>query len=355
MRKILFSLMIIFMSNVVPVYSEPLAKIKHIEETVYNKETYGYIYNKIEKGVIELKEEVYIDKSVLYTRDLDHILNQVFEDQGEINYIQACKYMIREDGTVQKIEFEYYTDLHKVRKIRKQTDEKAEQILDHIIKEGMTDFEKEVAIHDYVVNNTRYDYENYKRDTIPYESHTTYGVLVKKVGVCDGYAKAMKILLNKAGIRCRIITGKTNEGWHAWNIVKIDDVYYHVDATFNDVHTDTGVEVLSYAYFNIPDKEISYDHKWNKDKYPICHQWNNEYYKNNKGIFKEVENYDEFYKCIEHVLKEKKQYVFIKTKNSNKAIYDLDKVLNSMERTMNLKYSIKQSLDAISVTFEYKN
>lgn len=91
-----------------------------------------------------------------------------------------------------------------------------------------------VMIHDYLIDNIEYD-ESYKCIGI----YSVYGALVKKLAVCEGYAKAFKYILNSAGIECELVQGKaTNSSGktesHAWNIVKIDDKWYNVDVTWDD-------------------------------------------------------------------------------------------------------------------------
>lgn len=62
------------------------------------------------------------------------------------------------------------------------TMKKADEIIASVIKPGMTDFEKELALHDYVVAHTEYDFINYINNTIPDDSYTAYGVLIKGIG-----------------------------------------------------------------------------------------------------------------------------------------------------------------------------
>lgn len=153
---------------------------------------------------------------------------------------------------------------------------KAKSIISKIITPGMTDLQKEKAIHDYIVNNTRYDIVNYERGTIPPESYSPYGVLIKGVAVCEGYARATALLLNMAGIKSIVVTGEAFDGigveGHAWNIVEIDGHYYHLDTTWDDPVTPTGENWLRYDYFNLSDSEIAKDHFWDRDKYPTCSQ-----------------------------------------------------------------------------------
>ncbi|AEE97594.1 cell wall-binding repeat-containing protein [Mahella australiensis] len=151
---------------------------------------------------------------------------------------------------------------------------KAKDIVSSIVKPGMSDLQKEKAIHDYVVNNTKYDKENYDNNTIPQESYDAYGALVKNTAVCQGYAEATSLLLNMAGIENIIVSGDANNGitmgGHAWNIVKIDGKYYHLDTTWDDPVTSDGHNVLTYNYFNLSDSEIGKNHFWEKSQYPAC-------------------------------------------------------------------------------------
>lgn len=154
---------------------------------------------------------------------------------------------------------------------------KAQEIVEKVIRPGMSDWEKELVLHDYLVANTDYDYENFISDTVPEESHQPYGVLINKVAVCDGFARTMQILLNMVGIECEFIHGESNAetGWygHAWNLVKIDGKFYHLDVTFDNIdkdNRDTKNDSISHTYFNISDRQIALDHRWEKSVYPSC-------------------------------------------------------------------------------------
>jgi Uncharacterized protein involved in cytokinesis, contains TGc (transglutaminase/protease-like) domain len=150
----------------------------------------------------------------------------------------------------------------------KEAYDKANQILSSIIKPDMTDFEKEFTIHDYITRNSSYDKRTYEEKLFTSDSHSAYSILTKGIGVCDGYAEAMQLLLNLSGIECRLVIGnekQTKDGIeaHAWNIVKIDGEFYHLDATWDD-------NIMNYQYFNASDREMSKDHAWNRDSNPEC-------------------------------------------------------------------------------------
>lgn len=143
---------------------------------------------------------------------------------------------------------------------------KVKYIIAEIIKPGMSEFEKEKAIHDYVVNNTSYDNENYIRGTVPEDSYNAYGVFFNNIAVCEGYSEAVYRLLNEAGIENMVITGTASGVAHSWNLVKIEGEYYHLDATYDDPIGSLG-NTLSYKYFNLTDEEISKDHNWDREAY----------------------------------------------------------------------------------------
>lgn len=155
----------------------------------------------------------------------------------------------------------------------KKVDKKAKAIIKKTITSDMSDAQKVKAIHDYIVLNCAYDYDNLLRGKIPAVSYTAEGVLLKKTAVCQGYAEAFKLFMDMIGIPCKMVTGSANNGsgyvGHAWNIVKVSGKWYHIDVTWDDPAPDMKDHV-DYAYFLIPDKKIDDDHKWKRSSYKKC-------------------------------------------------------------------------------------
>lgn len=100
------------------------------------------------------------------------------------------------------------------------------------VTDGMSSDMKAIVLHDYLVINVEYDYDNYLSGSIPDDSFNAYGTLVNGTAVCNGYALAYKYLLNQVGIESYMVTSKSMN--HAWNLVKLDGEYYHVDTTWDD-------------------------------------------------------------------------------------------------------------------------
>lgn len=130
----------------------------------------------------------------------------------------------------------------------------------------------EYIIHDYILNNTEYDYDNYINGTVPQISHSAYGALIDGKAVCDGYSKAAKLLFNEIGIESGIIV--SDEMNHSWNYVNIDNKYYQLDITWDDPVPETNR--IRYSYFNLSDSEMGKDHIWTNGLYPEC---NSDYFK----------------------------------------------------------------------------
>lgn len=76
--------------------------------------------------------------------------------------------------------------------------------------------------------------------------------MIGKKAVCQGYTNLFYRLALEAGLDARIITGYGNSGMRGWNIVKIGDAYYNLDATWDCMHRE------GYRYFLQCDKDFLY-------------------------------------------------------------------------------------------------
>lgn len=239
----------------------------------YSVNTETDLYNSIKDGLTRVAPKITLDASntslLSSTQKISEIVNKVLRDTPTLNcfdnYVIGYNY----------ISFDYLYSRDKILEMRKQVDDKANEIIGSIINTSMSELQKEKAIHDYIVNNTEYDYDGYQNNSLTKEDYTAYGCLINKKAVCEGYDSAMWVLLNKVGIETIVVYGTANGSSHGWNIVKIGGKYYHVDATFDDpvifingVKSSTGT--IEYTYFNKTDSEMSADHTWDRTQYPAC-------------------------------------------------------------------------------------
>ncbi len=96
---------------------------------------------------------------------------------------------------------------------------------------GASDADRVRSINRYLCDTVTYDLNAADRATAA-------GALVDGRCVCEGYAHALQLLCEAAGIDCVCILGEASsngetEG-HMWNAVRIDGIWYYVDATWND-------------------------------------------------------------------------------------------------------------------------
>ena len=116
------------------------------------------------------------------------------------------------------------------------------EILAELGTSQMSDYSKVKAVHDYVCELITYtnDVDN---------ASSVYGAYVRGKGLCNSYALCMYKLLVEAGVPCHWIGGSAGTGrdsaGHAWNIVKLGDQWYNLDATWDDADNDK----ISYDYF----------------------------------------------------------------------------------------------------------
>lgn len=107
-----------------------------------------------------------------------------------------------------------------------------EQLLRELNVGDKGSYEKIKAVYDYLCSNVSYDYENLNNAAYTLK-FTAYGALVDKKAVCQGYAVLMYRLLLELGVDNRVIAGVSGGEAHGWNIAKIGELYYNLDATWD--------------------------------------------------------------------------------------------------------------------------
>lgn len=129
---------------------------------------------------------------------------------------------------------------------------KIEEIKKKIITDDMTDENKIKAIHDYIINNTKYDIDRSDKKVTKYKSDTAYGTLIENYAICGGYADSMKLFLDDLNIPNYKISSEN----HIWNLVYVNDNWYHLDLTWDDPITTDRKDILEYDYFLITSEEL---------------------------------------------------------------------------------------------------
>ena len=189
-------------------------------------------------------------------QQLNDIINQVILDP-DLFYLNLssikCSGAYDANGNVilSQVKVEYGNTYEECKPEIDEFNQKTDEIINNNINDSMTDIEKALKLHDYLVLNTKYD----TTDTIPdlNGGSSAYDIMVKGNGVCQGYAQAYRYLLGKVGINAIMVT--SDEMVHAWNLVQIDGQWYHVDVTWDDPVPDAQGRV-NHEYFMLSDSEI---------------------------------------------------------------------------------------------------
>ena len=141
-----------------------------------------------------------------------------------------------------------------------------DKVVSHTSRFKGNPFRIEKYLHDSVVKSVAYDYESLQKSD-SFNAHAIVGAFIDNKAVCEGIAKAFKLLCNEVSIKCIVVLGKADqkgvfdgETYHAWNLVKIGSDSYHVDPTWDNLF-DREVEHISYDYFNVKTEDILKDHR----------------------------------------------------------------------------------------------
>ena len=112
-------------------------------------------------------------------------------------------------------------------------EDKVQAIVAAVITPGMSDYQKALALHDYLTQHAQYDVSIYRTDGYDPLGELKYapdGVLLHGFGVCQSYATAYQLLLNEVGIPNDLEYGTD----HVWNMIQLDGDWYHIDVTWDD-------------------------------------------------------------------------------------------------------------------------
>ncbi len=257
-------------------------------------------YHAIKTGLLALAPAFPVLR--LDARELADIYFMVRMDCPEIFYTVKYSYRFYADSEHVEMIPEYLFTKNKIKDHQEAMRSRIKKLARPA--EKMNEKEKEQYIHDFICANVRYD--KLKK---PY-SHEIIGALGQGVAVCEGIAKAVKMLCQELGIWCIIALSEANpekgiKYRHAWNIVRINGSYYHLDATFDNTLGKT--DAVRYDYFNLSDSQIFRDHEPVIWKVPPCTDSDHSWYREKKLSFTK---YEDVQKRALQAVKKGKQLLF---------------------------------------------
>ncbi len=185
-------------------------------------------------------------------------IRTTYDDQGEVRILVKHVYSKEEVETLNKA-------------------------IDKIIKDNTNDNqtidEKIKSIHDYIINTTKYDTVKSTTKTSTYDSSRIGGIINDHYAICSAYADITAVILDKLGLE----NYKISSSNHVWNAVKVNNNWLHLDLTWDDPVSSSGIDTLIHTYFLITEQEllkadeeetldgntkIKEEHNYNRQTYP---------------------------------------------------------------------------------------
>lgn len=186
------------------------------------------VYRELLKGIRAREKEFYL--TISDDDSIDRSYHAVLKDHPEIFWVHNREKIYKttySDSDYCVFTPSYtYTD-SEIDEIQTAMEQSFQEVR-ALIPEDAGDYEKVRIVYTYVIDHTQYQTGE--------DDQSIAGVFWKKSAVCAGYAGAVQYLLERLDIPCIYVDGSTKgstEG-HAWDIVKIGQEYYYVDATNGD-------------------------------------------------------------------------------------------------------------------------
>ena len=327
----------------------PARSLAEVAQNLSLSDDSNFAYSELNDSAKLCYGEIYavltdmLEKVELSSKDPDEVdlaFRAVMLDHPEIFYVKGYsigKYM---NGQILKrIVFSgtYTMPKDRVERGREEVDAYVDRVIAGC-PEG-DDYDKIKYVYEYLIRNNEYVPESENNQNI-------LSVVENGQTVCQGYTKAMQLILNKMGIFCTLVNGRAcgqegvpdseelanaqNVEWggHVWNIVKCNGMYYNVDVTWGDavikLMSDDGtlsrdVE-MNYEFFLVDDPTLDDNH----DPEPVvnmprCTSMEDNYYRHEGLYFTEV-NTDQFRRVFDNALSLGERYLFIKA--SSPEVYE---------------------------------
>lgn len=243
-----------------------------------------------------------IDRNV----DVMKVLQVALGDNPQVVYFD--KTQIRTSASLlggKQVHFSGALSLSQARTMQKQLEAAVANAIEEIeLLNPLSSYDKLICIYEYLQDKITYDSKELNAScrlgrSVNPASHNAYGALVNRIGVCDGISSAFSLLAQRMGFECSMVGGRAafrTSGFseHAWNVIKIADHYYHIDATWDINHKGQTGE-YSYEYFCVSDESISRDHDWDIQTTPVCSREDASFYARNRCFANSMSQLEEIF------------------------------------------------------------
>lgn len=173
------------------------------------------------------------------------------------------------DGQYYYYEIRYYATYHTTLEQEQALTAKINSVLKELNVSKLSRQDKIKAVYDYICKNVTYDYDNLNDDEYMLK-YTAYAAMVNGIAVCQGYALLLYRMSLDMGIDCRLISGIGAGGGHGWNIIKLGNVYYNADSTWDAGRSNYSYFLRSNATFDDHTRDDKYNTAEFNQQYPMA-------------------------------------------------------------------------------------
>ncbi len=225
--------------------------------------------NRMDYGWIDLGK----CNNETYNEDIAVAYRAFTYDYPELFWV-PYEYVVKRDGAGVKVAFSlkekennidisYIVPIGNKKEMQKEIDAAVSKIVGEIKGKTSDQMEMLTLLHDKLCNSVTYYDAPITEDLL----YTVYGALIWEYSVCEGYARTMRYLCKKLDIDCIIVTGVSKEEQHMWNLVRLENEWYHVDTTWDDpgLDKDGNSKIPLHTFFNLTDEDIMKNHTIDPD------------------------------------------------------------------------------------------
>ena len=247
-------------------------------------------YNIIREGLYDLSASIRVKNTSI--KEIESIYQAIRLDNPSLFYVESISY--------QQMALLPFGDVHPAYRFQGvQIDATLNACVTKINRllaqaNGKSNLTKELVVHHFFSNNVKYDYD------FMTSSYECVGPLLFGKGVCEGISKAAKLIFDLCGINSLVVHGNAlssrisnSDTGHAWNIVSLSSVFYHLDITFDLTIMSHGIE--RFDYLNLSDCEMKKDHAWDVQIAPTCNL-SGDYYKQHGMYFQTQADFRQYLK-----------------------------------------------------------
>ena len=353
--------------------SLPERNLAQVAQNLSVSDDSAFAYSELSDSAKNCYMEIYailtdlLEKEELTSRDPDEIdlaFRAVMVDHPEIFYVKGYsigKYM--SGNVLKKIVFSgtYTMSAEEADEGRREVEDYVDKVVSAYNGDG-SDYDKIKYVYDYLIKNNEYVPESENNQNI-------LSVVENGQTVCQGYTKAMQLILRRMGIFCTLVNGTAcgsggvpnaedladvkNAEWggHVWNIVRCNGMYYNIDVTWGDaaitlLNTENNSMdniAVNYEFFLVDDATLDETHKPEPVvAMPCCNSMEDNYYIREGLYFTEADP-DKFYRAFESALASGESIMFIKASSADvygelkRHLFDEQNVFDYLGRT-NVRY-----------------